>query len=238
MFVLTRQTLWNPAVLETRGLPKRILGRVMPIPRRGITAPVLARLIFEVQPLRYGVALAPFAVAMLVWPHLALPIAQAPLAMVLVLGVVEMRLLRLRPDRREAQVDEDEAARRLDRLAFRARALLRGIAARQGIEDGDLRLVIEQSDLVRIAPLTLVSVQTDRPAPRLLDLDDRDRAALFRGLFDAELTERDLHAVNLRQNSFLREVRIGARAVSGHARMAAWIDRKGGPTLAGAGAGR
>ena len=234
MFILAPETLWNPGILETRGLPKRIFGRVMPLPRRGIGRGDLARLIFEIQPLRYGLALAPFAVAMLIWPHLALPIAQAPLVMILVLAIVEMRLLRLRPGERTAQVGEDEAARRLDLLAFRARACLRRIAAARGIADGDLRLVIEQSELARIAPLTLVSVQAPRPAPHLLDLDAETRRILEDGLFDADLTEGDLQAVNQRDATFLREVRIEARSVSGHARMAAWIERQGRTALAGA----
>lgn len=235
MFVVTRETVWNPGALTTRGVPKRIFRRIMPWPRREIGWRDALRLSFEVQPLRYGGALAPFLVAMLAMPHLALPIAQAPLAMVLVLAVVEMRLLRLQPEQRARQVGEAEAARRLDTLVFRARACLRDIAAARDLREGDLHLVIEQSELARIRPLTLVSVQTETPAPRLLDLSARDRAALKDGLFDAELTEADLQALNQREQTFLRDVRIEARAVSGHARMAAWIEgARTGTAVAGA----
>ncbi|ETX29369.1 hypothetical protein [Roseivivax isoporae] len=225
MFVVTRATLLNPAVLETRSLPRRFLGRAMPLPRRG-GAGLWARLLFEAQFLRYVGALLPFVAPMLVWPSLAMPIAQAPLAMVVVLAAVEMKVLRLSDVRRATLIPADEAARRSDLFAWRARACLRRIAARQGLEEGRLHLVVEQSELARVPPLTLVSVQAAHPAPRLLDLDDADRAVLA-GLFDADLTERDLHAVHLREGAFLREVPLEARSVSAHARLAAWIDREG-----------
>ncbi|SLN52140.1 hypothetical protein ROJ8625_02620 [Roseivivax jejudonensis] len=234
MFVLTRETVLNPAALDTRSLPKKVFGRIMPWPRRGICGRDLARLIFEVQILRYVSALIPFLLAMAIWPHLALPIAQAPLPMVIVLSLVEMRVLRLAPEARKRRVDADEAGRRLDRLAFRARGCLRRIAAAHDLREGDLRLVVEQSELARVPPLTLVSVQSAHPAPHLLDLQADDRAILHAGLFDAELTEAHLLAANQREDTYVREVEIDARSVSGHARMAAWIARTGEPVEAGA----
>ena len=87
-------------------------------------------------------------------------------------------------------------------------------------------MVIEQSELARIAPLTLVSVQTDQPGPRLLALDEGDRAVLREGLFDADLTERDLLAVNHRDDLYIRDIAQEARAVSAHARLAAALEKR------------
>ena len=70
-------------------------------------------------------------------------------------------------------------------------------------------------------PLTLVSVQSAVPEPHLLDLDAEDRAILEETLFDEDLTERMLHDVNMREGQPIREVRIEARSVSAHARLAA-----------------
>jgi hypothetical protein len=52
-------------------------------------------------------------------------------------------------------------------------------------------LVAEQSELARVTPLTLVSVQSAVPEPHVLDLDAEDRAILQDTLFDADLTEAD-----------------------------------------------
>ncbi|PZX14476.1 hypothetical protein LX81_02850 [Palleronia aestuarii] len=225
MFIATHDTLWNPAILETRSLPRKFLGRVAIVPRRGASTPFLARLAFEAQPLRYGGALVPFVVAMMIWPHLALPIAQAPLIMLAVLALVEMKLLRHDEASRERLVDDETVARHLATLSFNARSCLREIAARQEIAEGELQLVIEQSELARITPLTLVSVQSATPAPRILALDARERDLLDARLFDGEVRETDLQDVNQRQSTFLREFRIEARSVSAHARLAARLGR-------------
>jgi hypothetical protein len=224
MLIITEATISNRAVLETRSLPRKFLGRVQLVPRRAGVG-LWLRLIVEIQLLRYLAALLPFVIMPLVARDTAAPIMQAPLAMVVVIGLVEMKVLRLSKAGRARAVDADTAARRLDALAFRAKAALRKIAARQGITEGDLRLVIEQSELARIAPLTLVSVQTDRPAPRLLSLDATDRAILA-DLFDADLTERDLLAVNHRDDLYIRDIAQEARAVSAHARLAAALEKR------------
>jgi hypothetical protein len=143
-----------------------------------------------------------------------------------VIGVVEFRVLRMSKAARQRLVDGDEAARRLDTLAFRARACLRKIAAKRGLTEGTLHLVIEQSDFARVSPLTFVTVQTDSPSPQVVTLD-RDEIAILRdGLFDADLTERDLLAVNLRQETYLRDIAQEARAVSAHARLAAFMEKR------------
>jgi hypothetical protein len=176
--------------------------------------------------LRYFGALAPFVLIPLIWRNTALPISQAPLVMLIAIAAVELRILRLSKRARARAVPQDEAARRLDMLAFRARACLRRIAARQGIAEGELRLVIEQSELARVPALTLVSVQTETPEPRLLSLSDADVAILQDGLFDEAFTEAHLLAVNHREDRYLRDIAQEARAVSAHARLAAFLDQR------------
>ena len=224
MLIVSDTTIANRRVLETRALPKKFFGRVQLVPKAAGVG-LWLRLIVEMQLLRYLAALLPFVAIPLLSRDLALPVTQAPLAMLVVIALVEMKVLRLSKAGRARAVGEDEAARRLDTLAFRARAALRLIAARQGIAEGELRLVIEQSELARIAPLTLVSVQCAQPAPRLLSLDMADRAALA-GLFDAALSERDLLAVNHREDRYIRDIAQEARSVSAHTRLAAALDKR------------
>ena len=224
MLIVSDTTIANRRVLETRALPKKFFGRVQLVPKAAGVG-LWLRLIVEMQLVRYLSALLPFVAIPLLSRDLALPVTQAPLAMLVVIAFVEMKVLRLSKAARARAVGDDEAARRLDTLAFRARAALRLIAARQGIAEGELRLVIEQSELARIAPLTLVSVQCAQPAPRLLSLDMADRAALA-GLFDAALSERDLLAVNHREDRYIRDIAQEARAVSAHARLAAALDKR------------
>lgn len=221
MFVMTPDTVWNPGALETRRIPKKILGRVALLPRRGVDARLLARVAVEGQFLRFTAALAPFILAMLVWPEAALPISQAPLAMLVVIGVVEMKLLRIAPERRADVTSAEAAARTLDALRFRAARLLARIAARRGMADGRLHLVVEQSELARIAPLTLVSVQFDGDRREVVALDADEVAMLRDDLFDDELTETALHRANLRDNTFLRDMPFDVAGVSAHARLAA-----------------
>lgn len=225
MLIVTKATISNSAVLETRSLPKRFFGRVLVLPR-GASLGLWARILLEIQLLRYLATLMPFVLLVFVSGEVALTVSQAPIIMLFVIGVVEMRVLRMSRASRQRLVSADEAARRLDALAFRARACLRQIAARKGIMEGELHLVVEQSDFARVAPLTYVSVQSNLPEPHLLALDAEDRTILEQGLFDADLTERDLLAVNLREETYLRDIVQEARAVSSHARLAAWMDRK------------
>lgn len=226
MLIITDATLLNPGVLETRSLPKKFFGRTVILPR-GAGLLVWVRLTVEVQALRYLVTLLPFALAPVVFRNLAMPVMEAPALMLMWVSVVELRVLRLSKAARAAGVSEDEAARRLDILSFRARACLRRIAARHDMADGALRLVIEQSELARIGPLTLISVQTDIPDPHLLPLDATDRSVLHAGLFDEAFTERDLLAVNHREDVYLRDIVQEARAVSAHGRMAAFLEKRG-----------
>lgn len=222
MFIVCDQTLLNPSILETRSLPKKFFGRVQVIPRKG-TLRLWARLILEMQLVRYLSALLPFVFVALSSRDLALPITQAPLAMLVVIAVVEMKVLRLSVAGREALMDEDEALRRLDTFDFRARACLRKLAAKRGQQDGELAIVCEQSELARVAPLTLLSVQSASPNPHVVDLDAGDRQILST-IFDDAFSERDLQRANLRLDSYIREVKIEAQSVSSHARLTAWLE--------------
>jgi hypothetical protein len=223
MLILTNATVLNPGVLETSSLPKKFLCRVFVAPKAA-SARTWGRLLVEMQVLRFTVTLLPFVLAPLLARDLALPVMQAPVLMVLLVVLVEIKVLRLSVSARAALVGPDEAARRLDTLSFRARSCLRRIAARHDLREGALRLVVEQSELARIPPLTLVSVQSDTPRPHVLSLDPEDRDLLQQGLFDDAFTERDLLAVNHRDNIYIREVAQEARAVSAHARLAALLE--------------
>lgn len=222
MIILSPDTILNPSALETRSLPKKIIGRVQVIPK-GISALTWMRLIIEMQLVRYLLALLPFLALIFVSRDLALPVTQAPLAMILVIGVVELKILRFSTAARERLMTRADADRIHDAFAFRARKKLRQIAAHHGIDIGQLRLVAEQSELARIPPLTFLSIQTSEPVPQVMMLTEKDREAL-QDLFDQELTEKDLHRANLRCDDVLREVVIEAESVSAHGRLAAWID--------------
>lgn len=223
MLILTHDTLRNPAILEVRTLPRRFLGRVMPMPRRAPWRAV-ARLVFEIQVLRYLAALLPFVIAMLIWTDLAFPLAQAPLVMLLVIALVETRMLTLSPAARERLMPQAEADRLLDTFRLRARQALTRIAAGHALTEDTLHLVVEQSEMARVPPLTLVSVQADAPA-RVLRLDAGDRAVLA-DLFDADFSERDLQQANQRTGTFLRMVALETRAVSAHQRLSARLGQR------------
>lgn len=218
-------TVLNPRALRTGTVPRKILKRVFVLPRKAErTSGLVLRLIAEIEALRYLIALAPFVAVGLIWTDLALPLAQAPLLMVIVIGFCELRVLRPTAARREKMMSEDEAARIIDTLNFRARGILSKIAARPDGPKGEIMLVVEQSDLAHVPTLTLVSLQTSEGRPRLLDLDERDRALIHAELFDEGLSEGLLHTANLRENLFLRSVVFDTRGVTAHARLAAILE--------------
>lgn len=226
MIIVSPSTIWNSHALETRSVPKRVLGRITILPRTGPGTGTLLRLIFEVQVLRYILPLVPFVIAMFVWPHLALPIAQAPILMMMVVAFFEMRVLAVRHEDREKLIADSEVASTLDALRFNAMRLLTRLAARRGLTSGDLLLVIEQSQLARIAPLTLVSIQQREPAPIVLTLDADEQRMILEGLFDDQLTERKLHLVGLRENETLRTIALNTATISAHARVTALLERQ------------
>lgn len=220
MFIVTPETVLNPAALETRHIPRRFLGRSLLIPRRGAGLRVILRMVVEVEMLRYLAALLPFVVAAMIWPDSALAIAQAPLLMFLVIYGVEMRFFRLTPAARQALLAPGEADRGQDLLRARAVSVLTRIAAGRALTQGVLHLVIEQSDLIRIAPLTLVSVQSE-DGPQVLCLDRAEEALLRETLFQPPLTEQALHRITLAGDEQIHDIAFDPRAVSAHARLAA-----------------
>ena len=226
MIIVSPSTIWNAGALETRTIPKRVLGRITLLPRTGVSGRTLLRLIFEVQLLRYALPLIPFLVAMFTWPHLALPIAQAPVLMLMAIALVEMRLLSVRRKDRDALIGDGEMAGTLDALNFNATRLLTRLAARRGLTRGELILVIEQSELARVPPLTLVSVQQREPEPEVLTLDPEERRMIREGLFDDQVTETTLHLVALRENENLRMIALDVASISAHARMTALLERQ------------
>lgn len=224
MFIVSPDTVTRPSMLEMRQLPRRFLGRGLLIPRRGGSGSHVARMIFEVEILRYLGALLPFALAALIWKDQALAIAQAPLLMVFVVYAVEMRFLRVPPARRAGLIDAAEAERGLDLLAVRARVILTRIAAGRGLTQGHLHLVIEQSELNRLPPLTYVSVQSEA-GPEVIALSPEEEVLIRDTLFQPPLDERRLHLINVSQDAFLRDVGLDLRTISAHARLAAMAGR-------------
>ena len=218
MLIVTRDTLANPGILKVRHLPRRFIERVVVWPRRGSPG-LVARTLAEFQFLRYCTWLAPLVVVALIWRDTALPLSQGPVLMVVLVVWIEMRVLRVSPARR-ARMNRDAAARTVDLLNVQARAALTRIAAGRGMRAGGLTLVVEQSPLRLLPPLTYVSVQAADPA-RVVELDAGERAVLEAELFRGALTERALLRANTADNVFLREVALDARGVSAHARLAA-----------------
>lgn len=229
LFVLTPASLANPGALRTDRIPKQALGRGFAIrPRGAFASKAFWRLVFEQSLTRYVIALAPFPIAMLVWPRLALPISQAPVLMFGIVLFIESNVLSVpTPDKRRALIDPAEAARGLDLLRERGRAILTRVVARRGLTEGVLHLVVEQSAMARVAPFTLVSLQFQGEKAEVLELDPEEARLLRETLFDEALTERLLQTINLAENRFIRDVPLEARGVSAHARLAALADRAG-----------
>ena len=232
MFIVTPSTMLNRAALETRNIPKRMLGRIAVLPRAGASVRLWLRLLFEMQLLRFLLPLIPFVLAMLIWPHLALPISQAPVPMLLVIGFVEMKVLAMSPDARRALIGADDIARGLDALRFNARRALTQLAARHDWQSGEITLVVEQSELARVSPLTLVSVQRDAPTPEVMDLSAADRALVEATVFDADLTEPLLHRISLAKGENLHAITLDVATISAHARMSALLDAAPAPQVA------
>lgn len=220
MFIVSPLTVLNPAAVETRYIPRRFLARSLLIPARGATLSLALRMVFEVEMLRYLTALLPFVVAALIWRDKALAIAQAPVLMFMAIYAVEMRFLRLTPAARKTFLNPGEADRVLDLLRARTVTILTRIAAGRGLTQGILHLVVEQSDLYRITPLTLVSVQSE-DGPDLLRLTPDEEGLIRATLFQPPLTERALHRITLGRNEQVHAMPFDPASISAHARLAA-----------------
>ena len=220
MLIVTHDTLRNPAILKVRQLPRRFFGRVTVWPREGLGPGGFLRIISEFQAMRYLLTLSPLLIVGLLWNVAALPLAQAPVLMIALIWWVEMRLLRVPPKRRAGLIPAAEADRGLELLRVQARAALTRIAAGRGLRQGELHLVVEQSDLWHLPPLTYVSVQSE-DGPEVLNLSAAERAIIADHLFQPPLTEKLLQRINQSRNVFLHDITLDARGISAHARLAA-----------------
>ncbi|MGV8950890.1 MAG: hypothetical protein ACOH2M_07275, partial [Cypionkella sp.] len=124
------------------------------------------------------------------------------------------------PDARKTFLNAGEADRGLDLLRVRSISILSQIAAGRGLSQGLLHLVVEQSELFRITPLTLVSVQSD-DGPQVLRLDPAEERLIRETLFQPPLTEHALHRITLAMDEQLHDTAFDPRGVSAHARLAA-----------------
>ena len=225
MFILSPDTVLNTDTLLIRWVPRKYLA-LTPVWPRGGSWRLWARLIFEKEVLRYALTLLPFVVAALVWTEYAVVIAQAPIPMLIVIYLVESRVLRPTDARRRGLVSDIEADAGLDMLRARARSILGRIAARRGLTTGTLHLVIEQSDLLRVPPLTLVSVQyrgDDAARPELLRLTRDERAMIEAGLFDEGFSERGLQHIGLARRIETHDLTFEPAQLSAHARLSAMM---------------
>jgi hypothetical protein len=220
MLILTHSTLRNPAILKVRQLPRKFFGRVAVWPRGQLGWGGLLRLMFEFQAIRYILTLSPFILIGLSWNAMALPMAQAPILMIFMIWLVEMRILRVAKSRRPRLIEGAQAERALDLLRVQARAALTKIAAAREMKRGELHLVVEQSELWLISPLTYVSVQSEA-GPEVLRLSETEREILTQTLFQPPLTETLLQRVNQAEGTFIRDITFDTRGVSAHARLAA-----------------
>lgn len=220
MLILTYDTVRNPAILAVRQLPRKFFGRVTVWPKGKVGLRGIARIAVEFQWVRYTVSLLPLVMIGLVWNDLAMPLAQAPILMLVLIWWVEMRVLRVPKSKRGQIIDAADAERGLDLLRVQARAVLTQIAALRDLRSGQLHLVVEQSDLGLFAPLTYVTVQSE-DGPAVLALTRQERDIIAQGLFQAPLDEGLLLRINQSQNTFLRDITLNARGVSAHARLAA-----------------
>ncbi|TCO73298.1 hypothetical protein [Rhodovulum euryhalinum] len=223
LHVVTPSTVSSRATTKIRKVPRALIGHGFSILAPGsMGSSIYWRMFMEVSFLRYLAALSPFPILILLFPDLALPIGQAPALMFLMVYLVETRLLSVdNKERRQRLMPEEEAERGADIAKARGREILTRIAAKRGLKAGALHLVIEQSALARIAPLTIVSVQTDMPEPQVLDLDEDERQLIRDMLFDASFTEQRMHISSLALGRFLHDVTLETRGVSAHARLEA-----------------
>ncbi len=225
MFLIGRDRVANASALDIRWVPRRFLGRTTLWPRRG-GARLWARIIFEIEILRYLLALMPFVLGVLIWQDYALAIAQAPIPMLILIYLVEARMLRASPATRARLVSDAEADRGLDLLSTRGRKILGRMAAKRGLSAGRLHLVIEQSDMLRVPTLTLVSIQSE-DGPALLHPDAEERALIEAELFAPPLTERALQHIGLARKIETHDITFEPAQVSAHARLAALMAERG-----------
>jgi hypothetical protein len=223
LHVVTPSTVSSRSATKIRKVPRALFGHGLSLlPSGAMGTSIYWRMMMEVSFLRYCAALAPFPLLMVAFPEMALPIGQAPALMFLVVYLVESRVLSVdNPERRCRLMPEEEAERGADIAKTRGREILTRIAAKRGLKAGELHLVIEQSALARVPPVTIVSVQSPDPEPQVLELDEEEQALIRETLFDRDFTEERMHISSLALGRFLHDVTLEARSVSAHARLEA-----------------
>jgi hypothetical protein len=228
LFIVTPETVLNRGALGTKQIPRRFFNRANLFPRRGAGPGLVLRMLFEVQALRYTLPLLPILAIGFTWQNTALALAQAPILMILMIGAFELRLLRLGPKARAKLISQAELDRGLDLLKSRSRVILTRLAAGRQITGHSLHLVIEQSQLARIPPLTYVSVQhmNARDRPEIMSLSDAEMRMIRAELFQPPFDERVLYRINMSQGEHLRQSSLEPGQVSAHARLAALMDAK------------
>ena len=224
---LSQSGIANTSLLRTKTVPRRVLALgLLLVPRASVFSAVLWRALLDHMVARCLLALSPFVIALIIWPGLALPIAGAPLLMFLAIWLFERHVLSIASaEKRRALISEDGAGRVIDRLRLASEAVLSQIGAARDLTDGRLWLVVEQSALARMPPLTLVSVLYETDGIEILDLDKETEGDVRRTLFPGPMDERDLLRANLSQNQQVRQFSIEPRGISAHARLAALAAR-------------
>lgn len=223
LLVVSGNTISSPHRLRTRTVPRKFLSiGVTLYPRGGPSSKLWWRVFFEKPLPRYMIALAPFPALILARPDYALALSQAPLIMFGLVLMIETYVLTISSrEARAKQIDAAGAARVLDLLQARGNAILTQIAAGRELTSGQLYLVVEQSGLVRVPPLTTVSVQRQGDETGFLELTPKEQGLIQTDLFAGGLTEDALRRTNIRDNGFLRVVTLEPHAISAHARLAA-----------------
>lgn len=194
----------------------------MVLPRKLMLSRTFWRMLLDSSLVRHTLVLSPIPAAMMVSPELV--VTSLAVAPALLFGALfaEGNLL---PVRRKPS-DDENSDRALDLLSQRGRSILTRIAAERGLVQGRLVLVVEQSDIARLKPLTFVSVQ-DVETRAVLDLSPAERQMVRDGLFDHGFNERALLRVNLVQKKPLRSVALEASSISAHARLAGMARARG-----------
>jgi len=225
LLVLTPSEVAFPSDLKIRSVPKRHLSLGRCVYPRSVFSGLFWRTVFEKPLTRYTLALAIFPIALIFKPEWALAISLAPVPMFAIVLFLETYFLSVSsPEARRGLIDPAAAQRGLDLLKVRAEQILTKIATRRNLTEGTLHLVVEQSGLLRIPPLTYVSVQIDRPDPAILHLTEDEQRLIGEALFDEAFDERTLRLINVAQNHDLHVVALDPRSISAHARLAALAD--------------
>ncbi|MEO1494892.1 MAG: hypothetical protein AAFV19_22335 [Pseudomonadota bacterium] len=228
LLFLTRANVASPSALKLTKVPKRFLSLGVRVFPRKMFSALFWRVVFEIPVARYALALSPVPVALVLKPEWALPISLAPVPMALFVILIESYVLNVpSPAARRALISPVEQDRGLDLLKIRAEQVLTRLGAARHPGTGVLHLVIEQSEILRVAPLTYVSIQPDGPEPDFLSLTEDEQTMIAEALFDAAFDEARLRLINAAQNQFVRTYVLDPNSISAHARLAALARSQG-----------